>query len=93
MKKVIAIVALALVATGCSIKPHEMTTAELCQEYGRSAAAGDVDTAILVESHIIQRNNISLSHCKMYAQKGASNYQRGLIQMQQGLQMMANSGY
>lgn len=93
MKKAIAVVALALVATGCSIKPNEMTTAELCQEYGRSSAAGNVQAAIFVETHIMQRNDISLAHCKMYAQSGAARYHQGMALMQQGLQQMVDSGY
>ncbi|MGL4641218.1 MAG: hypothetical protein ACRCVX_16020 [Shewanella sp.] len=93
MKKFIAVVAISLVATGCSIKPAEMTTPELCQEYGRSMAAGDVDSAIFVEGHIIQRNNISMAHCKMYAQQGANRYAQGMAQFQRGLQQMADAGY
>lgn len=93
MKKLIAVVALTLLATGCSIKPAEMTTAELCQEYGRSVAAGDVDSAIFVEKHISARNDIRIEHCKMYAQQGAARYVQGLAMMQRGLQQMADAGY
>lgn len=93
MKKLIAVAALSIASFGCSVAPQKMTTVDLCTEYGRAMAAGEVSRAISVEGVLSNRKDMNLSHCKMYAQKGVRDYHTGVALMQNGIQMMVDSSY
>ncbi|PKQ73251.1 hypothetical protein AOX56_21525 [Aeromonas sobria] len=90
MKK-FAIVSFAVVMSGCSMKPpSQMTTDELCQELGRSQAAGDSGQIQVYEE--LKTRQADLGRCKMYYGLGVRQYHDGVRLMNQGLQMMANGG-